>query len=733
MASVLSWDKSVTMDRNTYAWPSAGRSLGKTEKQYASYQGEMRVVVWAVRSLRQYLHGVHFTLLTDHSPLTTLMAKKDLQGQHLRWAISLQEFSFTVKYRPGVSNANADVSSRWCMYLALNVPEEEVTRPETLVANFCQMMIAQERELAGASIPRWSNVAVETRMGPPLESEDSATGDKLETASNWSRVREAVWRCVSKHQWVPSLSQEGTPAVYDKGTRSPGQPWAVRKLDTRTLSPDFFQKARQQGATCYEPCGGMCAGLEMLLRNGVKVNKYLYQDVSEHSKRVVSVRCAEMVRRYPAQLRAGALSLEVLPDEMKLTTRDMLIQQGALTGEQWVLICGYPCQDLSLAGKQDGLDGKHSRLFYVVVRVTSMLQQLQPLKPPAYISENVSPLSAQQNSRISKEAFPHIARIVGQPVSSDVAQLGSHAHRLRAYLSNLHDKAQFDSLMQSVERPPNSRWVKNVIGEGWEPREVRNSDRDDRAGTVVSKDGTGRIREVDLDEKARAMGYSADVLRRSGLSDMELQVVLGLAMDRRAMEALYAVSEAGTAAWLSHSSKFAAEQSAAVGDCSWDGICQRLVKEAAKDRRGLGQEKPSPHAHAQRRRTWQLEQWRPSQYKARVQTTFVRARGAKEPHIEIPEWAPAERVAPAMRLPALKDTVRFTQLTANLMEQQSQREQCRNVHTDLEGELYLITANVKEVRVPKPEDRLDLMKEYHERTGHWGCKRTEHMLCPKHW
>eukprot|EP00854_Cymbomonas_tetramitiformis_P034360 gene34360-biopygen27017 len=41
--------------------------------------------------------------------------------------------------------------------------------------------------------------------------------------------------------------------------------------------------------------------------------------------------------------------------------------------------------------------------------------------------------------------------------------------------------------------------------------------------------------------------------------------------------------------------------------------------------------------------------------------------------------------------------------------------------------------NAKEVRVPKPEDRLDLVKEYHERTGHWGCKRTGHLLCQRHW
>eukprot|EP00854_Cymbomonas_tetramitiformis_P013923 gene13923-16460_t len=41
---------------------------------------------------------------------------------------------------------------------------------------------------------------------------------------------------------------------------------------------------------------------------------------------------------------------------------------------------------------------------------------------------------------------------------------------------------------------------------------------------------------------------------------------------------------------------------------------------------------------------------------------------------------------------------------------------------EVEGELYLITANAKEVRVPKPEDRLDLVKEYHERSGTLGLQ-----------
>ncbi|KAK3242391.1 hypothetical protein CYMTET_47915 [Cymbomonas tetramitiformis] len=71
-----------------------------------------------------------------------------------------------------------------------------------------------------------------------------------------------------------------------------------------------------------------------------------------------------------------------------------------------------------------------------------------------------------------------------------------------------------------------------------------------RLGTVVRSAGAGseeESREVKLDEKSRAMGYSANELRMAdGLSDEELASILGLAMDRRAMmELLLAVAEAG--------------------------------------------------------------------------------------------------------------------------------------------------------------------------------------------
>ncbi len=95
-----------------YMCACISRSLNKHERNYSSYQGEMLAVVWAVHTLRPYLHGVRFTVVTDHLPLQWLMTSRELTGQHARWALSLQEYDFTIEHRPGVKHQNADILSR---------------------------------------------------------------------------------------------------------------------------------------------------------------------------------------------------------------------------------------------------------------------------------------------------------------------------------------------------------------------------------------------------------------------------------------------------------------------------------------------------------------------------------------------------------------------------------------------------------------------------------------------
>jgi hypothetical protein len=65
-----------------------------------------------VRYHRVYLYGRRFLLYTDHRPLEWLMTSQTLTVMHARWALTLQELDFEVKYCKGLVNMNADGLSR---------------------------------------------------------------------------------------------------------------------------------------------------------------------------------------------------------------------------------------------------------------------------------------------------------------------------------------------------------------------------------------------------------------------------------------------------------------------------------------------------------------------------------------------------------------------------------------------------------------------------------------------
>ena len=56
--------------------------------------------------------GVRFVLQTDHRPLTYLRTSNFKNSRIMRWALSLQEFSFEVLPVSGRANVFADLLSR---------------------------------------------------------------------------------------------------------------------------------------------------------------------------------------------------------------------------------------------------------------------------------------------------------------------------------------------------------------------------------------------------------------------------------------------------------------------------------------------------------------------------------------------------------------------------------------------------------------------------------------------
>ena len=88
-------------------------SLNKVERNYSTVEREALAVVAAVKEFYPFLYSFHFTLVTDHNPLTSLKGLKDVHGRLTRWITTfLQQFDFQFKYRPGGHHGNADVFSR---------------------------------------------------------------------------------------------------------------------------------------------------------------------------------------------------------------------------------------------------------------------------------------------------------------------------------------------------------------------------------------------------------------------------------------------------------------------------------------------------------------------------------------------------------------------------------------------------------------------------------------------
>ena len=88
------------------------RKLLPREVSYAAIEKECLAVVWALKKLQPYLYGQPFSLLTDHNPLVWLNRVAGDNARLLRWSLALQPFDFTIHYRPGKQNGNADGLSR---------------------------------------------------------------------------------------------------------------------------------------------------------------------------------------------------------------------------------------------------------------------------------------------------------------------------------------------------------------------------------------------------------------------------------------------------------------------------------------------------------------------------------------------------------------------------------------------------------------------------------------------
>ena len=92
----------------------ASRSVSKTESNYPAHKLEFLALKWAVcEKFHEYLYGAKtFDIYTDNNPLTYVLTSAKLDACGQRRVAKLANYNFTIRYKCGQSNVEADALSR---------------------------------------------------------------------------------------------------------------------------------------------------------------------------------------------------------------------------------------------------------------------------------------------------------------------------------------------------------------------------------------------------------------------------------------------------------------------------------------------------------------------------------------------------------------------------------------------------------------------------------------------
>ncbi|KAL1267687.1 hypothetical protein QQF64_033050 [Cirrhinus molitorella] len=131
------------------------RTLSAAEKNYHLHSGKLEFLAlkWSItEKFCDYLYyAPTFTVYSDNNPLTYVLSTAKLNATGCRWVAELADFHFTIRYRPGRENIDADTLSRLPLDMVTMMKECSEELSSDVIGAAIQAVEAQE----GPSIP-WS-------------------------------------------------------------------------------------------------------------------------------------------------------------------------------------------------------------------------------------------------------------------------------------------------------------------------------------------------------------------------------------------------------------------------------------------------------------------------------------------------------------------------------------------------------------------------------------------------
>jgi len=83
---------------HSYQLPMHQDHLLKEKAKKNTTEQELAAIPWPINHFRTYIYGRHFTVKTDHRPLTYIFSVTSRSSKLMRMRLDLEEYDFTVEY-----------------------------------------------------------------------------------------------------------------------------------------------------------------------------------------------------------------------------------------------------------------------------------------------------------------------------------------------------------------------------------------------------------------------------------------------------------------------------------------------------------------------------------------------------------------------------------------------------------------------------------------------------------